>query len=188
MHATNTKGGLLGLLQLGGVIMNQLLINGERFEDVSQDVFKALMNNGVAKLSFRSGIIELDDYGITVSVVKKESIGFSNRLRIEAEIIKTSTMFIELFEFNSMVLCNNGLNSGISIYRDNDSPLRLCNAFGRGYIYHKMTIFNTPQWVRVGKINKVDGDNIFINDEDALLAILTTPDIAKRVLSVYHSI
>ena len=164
----------------------QIVINGEVFT-ASRKVVESLFSNGTASVRFHkySDDIQLSDsmFGITVRMIASELTARAKG-KIEAEIISTPVLFYYVACDGDFVIVSDGYNDGSSYYSDHEgNELRLNNVYGRGDIYHKLTIFNVPSWVRVGRYNLPTGDeDIVISDEDALLSIETDPHIVRRLL------
>jgi hypothetical protein len=165
-----------------------LAIEGEKFEDLGVDLWKFLKEVKIGNIfrvkkdkSFDH--LDLHENGLEVKVTNVTQFVYSNDLLVETSITRVDPLFI----YNGMV--THGHNSGLSLYcNSKEDELRLHNVYGRGDIFTKIYVFNSPMWYHSGCYNLNDNtETIFTTDkEEMVLDCLTWPKFIKELVNEFH--
>ena len=127
-----------------------------------------------------------------IGEVEITGLNFSNK-KVERECNLTNCDFLnnKTYSIKDVItvdLINNGehvrFNWDYDLYhRFNEDIVRLNNVYGYGYVYKKYTLLGISMFVRVGSYSLRDNvENIFYNDEDVELAIVTCPNLSERLV------
>jgi hypothetical protein len=169
-------------------IMNTVDIMGEIFEvPFYADPFKAMVVGDTINVRLKRCPIEYelvsDNYGVTIKLINKQHINYSDRLKYTFDLVYIPVVFVCSAIKHTFVYDAVTNNSG---YFDdaNTDILNLVRPYGRGIdTFTKVHIFGNYVWLRTATSNKLAPAVTAATSNDALVEeLLTMPKLIEGIL------